>query len=132
MTVRPLRAELLEQCDEVQPLDRVGTVQRFVEHEHMGIAHERRGNLRALAHALAEGVDVAVGDVEHLDGSQRVLRRAPVADSVDIGDVVDELARGEPGGHGFVLRNQREPPEHLAVATRVAGLRLEPSPGSRR
>ena len=35
ITVRPSRAELLEQRDEVQPLHRIGAVQRFVEHEHV-------------------------------------------------------------------------------------------------
>ena len=49
-----LRTELLEQCDEMQALDRIGAVQRFVEHEHVRIAHERGRDLGALAHALAE------------------------------------------------------------------------------
>ena len=101
-------------------MDRIGAVQRFVEHEHVRIAHECRGDLRALAHALAELVDAAVGDVEHLDGLQRVLRRAPIGDAVEVGDVADELARGEPARHRFVLRYQREPAEHLAIAAGVA------------
>ena len=52
-----LRAELLEQRDEVQALHGIGAVQRLVEHEHVRIAHERGRDLRALAHALAELVD---------------------------------------------------------------------------
>ena len=132
ITVRPSRAELLEQRDEVQPLHGIGAVQRFVEHEHVRIAHERGRDLRALAHALAERVDVPVGDVEHLDRLQRVLGRAPVGDAVEVGDVAHELARGEPARHRFVFGHQREPAEHLAIAARVAAFDLARCPGSRR
>ena len=108
-----LRAELLEQRDEVQALDRVGAVQRLVEHEHVRIAHECGRDLRALPHALAERVDPPVGDVQHRDRAQRVLGRGAVGDAVEVGDVADELARGEPTRHRFVLGHEREPAEHV-------------------
>jgi hypothetical protein len=106
----------------VHTLHGVGTVQRFVEHEHVGIAHERGGDLRALPHALAEPVDAPVGDVEHRHGPQRVVGRAPVADAVEVGDVANELARGEPVRHRLVLRHECDPAEHTAIATRVAAV----------
>ena len=84
-----------------------------------GSRHERGGDLGALAHALAEVVDAPVGDVEHRDGPQRVLGRAPVGDAVQVGDVADELAGGEPGRHRFVLGHERHPA--VDVADRGAG-----------
>ena len=71
ITVRPSAAEALEQGDQLHPLHRVGAVQRLVEHEHARVGDQRRGDLAALAHALAEAVDPAVGDVEQGDGAQR-------------------------------------------------------------
>ncbi len=74
-----LGAEALEQGDQLHPLHRVGAVQRLVEDEHAGVAHQRGGDLAALAHPLAEAVDAAIGDVEQGDGARapRRARRAP-------------------------------------------------------
>ena len=55
--------------------------------------------------------------------------RAPVGDAVQVGDVAHELAGGEPGRHRFVLRHQREPAEHLAIAARVAAFDAHACPG---
>jgi hypothetical protein len=65
-----VRTELLEQRDEVQSLHRVGPVERLVEHEHVGVGDERRGDLGPLTHALAERADLSIGDVEQIDGAQ--------------------------------------------------------------
>ena len=111
----------------LQPLDRIGTVQRFVEHEHVRIAHERGRDLRPLPHALAERVDAPVGDVEHRDGLERVVGRVPVDDAMEVGDVAHELPRGEPARHRFVLGYQREPAEHLAIAAGIAVLDAHPT-----
>ena len=57
----PAGAELAEQPDQRHPLDRVGAVERLVEHEHLGVGDQRGSHLRALTHPLAEPVDAAVG-----------------------------------------------------------------------
>jgi hypothetical protein len=115
-------AEVLEQRDEVHALHGVGAVERLVEHEHLRILDERGGDLRALPHALAERVDVAVGGIEHVDRAQRGVRRVAVGDAVEVGDVADELAGSEAGRHGLVLRHQRHPGMHLPVAARVVAI----------
>ena len=63
-----------------------------------GIAHERGRDLRALAHALAEGVDAA-GRRRRASRpiAARVSGALAVGDAVEVGDVAHELARGEPG-----------------------------------
>ncbi len=63
----PGGAELFEQGDEMDPLYRIGAVQRLVQHEHVGVGDERSGDLGALSHPLAEGVDRPVGDVEQVN-----------------------------------------------------------------
>ena len=68
--------ELAEQGDQLDALDRVGAVQRLVEHEHRRVGHQRGGDLRALAHPLAEAVDAASGDIEQPDRCQRRVRLA--------------------------------------------------------
>ena len=128
MTVRPCAPSCLNSVMRCQTLDRVGAVQRLVEHEHVGIAHERGGDLRALTHALAEGIDTPVGDVQHRDGAQRVLGRAAIGDAVEIGDVVDELAGGEPARHGFVFGHEGEPAEDVAIRVGDRCRRRAPCP----
>ncbi len=111
-------------------LHRVGPVQRLVEHEHARIGDERRGDLGALAHALAEPVDATIGDVEQIDGVERAIDRVVVGDAVEVGDVANELASGEPGGHRFVLGHQGERPLHLTIGPRVApSTRIWPGSG---
>ena len=73
-----------------------------------GFGHERGGDLRPLAHALAEPVDATVGDVEQADGRQGGVRRAAIGDPAQVGAVAHELARREPGRHGLVLGHERQ------------------------
>ena len=84
-----------------------------------GSHHERGGDLRALAHALAEAVDAA--------GRRRrasrpigsaVVGRVPVGDAVEVGDVAHELAGGEPGRHRFVLGHERQRAVHTSRSRR--------------
>jgi hypothetical protein len=117
-----LRPESLEQRDEVHPLYRISTVQRLVEHEHLWILDECGRDLGALTHPLAERIDAPVGGVEHRDLPQRVVGRVPVDDAMQVGDVTDELSRREPGGHRFVLGDERHPTVDGAVPTRVVPL----------
>ena len=125
-------AELLEQGDQGEALHRVGAVERLVEHEHRRVAHERRRDLRPLAHALAEPVDAAVGGVEHADLGQRRVRRAAVGDAVQVGDVANELAGGERRRDRLVLRHDGDLVLHRPVRGVGRGRRHEPRPGSRR
>ena len=103
----------------MDPLHRVGAVQRLVEHEDPRIDHQGGGDLAALPHPLAEGVDAAIGDVEQADGAEGVVRCAAVRHPVEVGDVRDELSGAEPRRHGLVLGHERHPRVHTAVTTRV-------------
>ena len=129
ITVRPCRPELLEEVDEMEPLHRISTVQRLVEDEHLRTDHQRGGDLRALAHALAEAVDAPVGDVQQPDGGQRGVRRLGSVHAVEVGDVAHELASREPGRHRLVLRHERHPAVDTAVSAGVRGLRRGWCPG---
>ena len=80
MTVRPSLTQRTEEGDEVGALHRVGAVQGLVEDEHLRRRDERGGDLRALAHALAEAADPTVGDVEQADGLERAGDRGVVRD----------------------------------------------------
>ena len=79
----PLAPSCLNSVDQVQALHRVGAVQRLVEHEHLRIGDQRRGDLGSLAHALAEAVDPPVGGVEHGDALQSLVGRAAIGDAVN-------------------------------------------------
>ena len=118
--MHPRAPQLLEQGDEVLTLHRVGTVQRFVEHEHVRVGHERGGHLGALAHALAEPVDATVGGVDEADLVEHPVDRATVGDAVEIGHVLHEPARGEAARHRFVLGDERHALVHAAIAARIA------------
>ena len=89
-------------------LDGVGAVERLVEHEDGGVAHERGGHPRALAHPLAEATELAVGHVEEVDGREGPLGRGAVAHPVEGGGVAHQLAGREHGRGGVVLRDQGE------------------------
>ena len=116
-----LRAELLEQRDEVQraaPGRRRSAVRR---------ARARRGSVTSAAAILVRWrmplLNVSTwrsADVEQLDGAQRAVGRVAVGDAVEVGDVAHELAGGEPAGHRLVLGHQRHHAVHGAVAARVA------------
>jgi hypothetical protein len=105
----PLVAEALEELDEPEPLDRVGAVERFVEHQHEGVLDQGGGHLAALAHALAEAVHAPVGGGLHVHGVEGPLDHAAIGDAVQVGHVCAELAGRQPARHGFVLGHQREP-----------------------
>ncbi len=122
MTVRPSSPSALEQRDEVGALDRVGPVERLVEHEHVRVRDERRRDLRPLSHALAEPADTPVGDVEQADGVERAIDCRVVAHAVQVRDVADELASGEHRWHGLVLGHERERALDFSVG---AGVRAE-------
>ena len=104
----PLGAQLAEEGDEMSPLHGIGAVERLVEHEHGGAGHEGGRDLRALAHALAEPADPAVGHVGQAHGGEAGVRGAPVAHAVQPRHVAHELARGHPGGDRLVLGHQRQ------------------------
>ena len=107
-----LGAEALEQGDQLHPLHRVGAVQRLVEDEHLRILHQGGGDLAALAHPLAEGVDATIGDVEQADGPQRLVGSVARRDPVEVGDVLDEAPGAEP---------RRAPPRPRAPAPSGCG-----------
>ena len=83
------------------------------------VGDERGGDLRALAHALAEPADPPIGDVEQPDGLERAVDRVRVGDAVQIGDVLHELASSEHRRHGFVLGHQGEAALHRPVSAGV-------------
>ena len=95
ITVRPSAPSCLNSVDEVHALHRVGAVQRLVEHEHVRVAHERGGDLGALAHALAERRRPADRRRRASRPCAALVGRAAVGDAVQVGDVADELARGQ-------------------------------------
>ena len=55
ITHLPCCAESMEQIDDVDALAGVEAGERFVEHEHLGIVHDRLGDLDPLSHALRVG-----------------------------------------------------------------------------
>ena len=117
-----LAPEAPEQVDEGDALHGVGAVERFVEHEHPRLDDQRGGDLDPLAHALAEAVDAAVGDVEQADGRQRGVGCVAVADPAQVGAVAHELAGGQPGRDGLVLGDEGQVAVDAAVAPRVAAV----------
>src|SRR3989304_1593762 len=87
-----LLAQAVEELDERYALDGVGAVERLVEHEDRGVAHQGGGHPRALAHPLAEATDLAVGHVDEVDGRQGPLGRGAGAHPVEGGGGGAQLA----------------------------------------
>ena len=117
-----LVAQPLEELDERLALDGVGAVERLVEHEDLGVAHERGGHLRALAHPLAEAADPAVGHVEQADRPQGALGRGAVAHAVEGGGVAHELTGREHARIGVLFRDEGDDALNLAARARVEPL----------
>src|SRR5690606_10298010 len=102
-TVLP-RADLPDQLAHLANLRRVQPDRGFVEDQNRRFVYQRLGQPDALAHALRQAGDHAVGPVEQVDHAQRLFdahRARPTAQAVQAGDVLDKL----PDGHLFVQRD---------------------------
>jgi hypothetical protein len=104
----------------VGALHRVGTVEGLVQDEDAGRGDEGGGDLRPLAHALAEAADPTVGHVQQPDGLQRAVDGGRVVRAVEPRDVADQLPCRQHPGHRLVLGHERQGPVHLAVRPGVA------------
>ena len=115
-----LLAELREQVDHVAALARVEAFERFVEHDDVGLVHERGRDLHPLAHALGIGADrPGIVGVE-LDEAERARGRpSRLGDVRELGAERDELERGQDLGYDFLLRHEAEVAEDFDVAARV-------------
>ena len=74
--------ERLQQSLEVDTLARIGTVQRFVQNQDLGIVHERRRQTHPLAHAAgvrAHGAMLRVREIHAFDGAVHGLVEVPDA-----------------------------------------------------
>ena len=105
-----LGAHLPQQLHQLHALARVHAVERLVEQQHGRLVDEGGGHLHALPHALAVRGDLAVLRVLHLDGGQRLLRRPPVGQPVQLGVGQDELAAGEEVVHPLALGDDADLP----------------------
>ena len=114
---RPVGGHRPEQRHHVQPLAWVHAVERFVEQQDARVVDERRGELRALAHALGVGPDRSVGGVVELDRGDRPVRgRTGVGDRLELGVEPHELVTGEVARDGLAFGHQPD----VAVDARVA------------
>ena len=126
----PLAAHPAQECHQVQPLAGVDAVERLVEQEHGRVVHQRRGELRPLAHALGVGADPAPGRLGHLDHLERPLGGGPgVVEAVQLGVGQHELAPGEVAEAQLALGHQ--PDGSVRVRPAPDGLTVE-GDGARR
>ena len=104
-------SQMAEQGDEVGPLHGVGAVERLVEDEHGRVGHECGGDLRPLAHALAEAADPPIRHVEQSYGVQAAIDRGAIRHPV-------QAARrsGRAGGQSAPQVRPRPPARAPATA----------------
>ena len=85
--------------------DRVDAVKRFVEHEQIGVVHQRLAKLDALPHAFRVGTHRAIGALGHADRLEHRLGTPP------------RLGPGEPTQPG---RHAHQLPPRQLIPRRVA------------
>ena len=99
-----LLAEAHDQVDDVAPLGGVEAVERLVEQQQLRVVGEGLGQLHALAHAVREAPQLAVGGVGEGDHLERAARRGlVVADAAQAGAQRHHRPRGEEGPEGVAV-----------------------------
>ena len=110
-------------------MHRVGTVQRFVEHEHVGSVTSAAAIFVRWRIPLLNPSTRRSATSSRSTVVQRPVGRVALGHPVQVGHVADELAGGEPAGHRFVLGHER----HALRAPRGRGAdrarRRAPRPG---
>ena len=115
-----LVAEPVQHLDDLAPLRRVEAVQRLVEQQQVGIVGERLGELHALAHAVREAADLALGDVGEADRLERAGRpRIRVGDLVQPRAQLDDVVRGQERPRRALVGDDADPLVHVGVPARL-------------
>jgi hypothetical protein len=107
----------------VDALPRIGSVQRLVEDQQLGLVDERGGELHPLPHPARIDADAAVGRVEEVDLLDRPLRGLTnVLDASELCRPLDQLPPGEEVVRRLVLRHH---PDSAVQVDRLARVLAE-------
>ena len=95
---------------------RIEAVEGFVEDQHLRTVHQCLGDLDALAHALREPLDVALGDISEVDCRECVGGRAlDVRNAAQPSARLDEPAGREPWPEPVTVRHEADRGTGLAA-----------------
>ena len=107
MCIPNSRADAPDEVEHLGSLHRVEPVRRLVEQDELGVVGDRRGELHALPLAgrhRPDGPEALLAEPDEPERVVRPLDGRPAREEVHLGEVPDEVGRGELGRQVVVLR----------------------------